>query len=60
MKAGWILIQQETDEFYGIVQYRDSKGKMTDETEIVERNYKGDGYVFCNSGLGELKIIRDN
>lgn len=60
MKAGWILIQQETDEFYGIVQWRTEDGTMTDKTQTTERNYKNDGYVFCNSGLGELKIIRDN
>lgn len=58
MEAGWILIQQETDEFYGIVCYRNSNGVMTDEIQIVEQNYKRDGYVFCNSGLGELKIIK--
>lgn len=60
MKAGWVLIQRETDEFYGIVQWRDEDGVMTDETQIVEQNYKREGYMFCNSGLGELNIVKNN
>lgn len=57
MKEGWVLVQRETDEFYGIVQYRDNHGNLTDETQIVETGFSGK-YVFCNAGLRELKIVK--
>lgn len=56
-EAGWVLIQPETDEFYGRVQWRDENGTMTDLFKVVERNYDNTGYRFCDAGLGELKIV---
>ena len=55
---GWVLIEHETDEFYGRVQWRDEKGEMTNKFKAVERNYYRTGYLFCDSGLGELKIVK--
>lgn len=58
-REGWVLIQRETDEYYGIVQWRDENGIMTNKREPVELNWpKADKYIFCNAGLGELKIAK--
>lgn len=54
---GWILIQHETDEFYGMVQWRYESGEMTDKKEIVERWPPDMHYVFSKSGMGKLKIV---
>lgn len=57
MKAGYILIEHETDEFLGRVQWRDENGNMTDDIKTVHK-WPNHGYVFCNAGLGVLEIIK--
>lgn len=56
-KSGWVLIEPETDELYGKVQWRDEYGTMKNKFEVVELNYKQTRYIFCKSGLGELIIV---
>lgn len=55
--SGWILIEPETDEFYGRVQWRNEHGVMIDRFEVVEQNYNRTGYVFCRAGLGKLVLV---
>lgn len=55
-KAGWVLISHETDEFYGQVQWRDKDGNMTDTKKAIQQ-WPHSGYVFCEAGLGKLKIV---
>jgi len=54
--SGWVLIQNETDEFYGQVQWRNEHGIMTDKKEIVEVGHDWK-YRFCKSGMGKLVLV---
>lgn len=59
-EAGWVLISGETDEFYGMVQWRDESGNMTDKKESVGIDWNNAKYPyrFLKAALGELKIVK--
>lgn len=59
-QSGWVLVTRETDEWYGVVQWRDVDGNMTDRTQPVAIDWNDNTYPyrFMNSGLGELKIVK--
>lgn len=59
-KPGWVLITRETDEWYGVVQWRDGDGNMTDKKEAVGIDWNDPKYPyrFLKSGLGQLIIVK--